>query len=52
LQPDESVDAAFKSGRDSFLITTKRIIVIDKKGMTGKSVEYKSYPLMYNKAFR
>merc|ERR1712029_1143376 len=25
--------------------------VIDKKGMTGKSVEYKSYPLMYNKGF-
>jgi len=25
--------------------------VIDKKGITGKSVEYKSYPLMYNKAF-
>mmetsp|Transcript_9616 Transcript_9616/g.20813 ORF Transcript_9616/g.20813 Transcript_9616/m.20813 type:complete len:857 (+) Transcript_9616:61-2631(+) len=52
LQQDESIDAAFKCGRDHFLITTKRIIVIDKKGMTGKSVEYKSYPLMYNKAFK
>jgi len=52
LQPDESIDAAFKCGRDLFLISTKRIIVIDKKGITGKSVEYKSYPLMYNKAFR
>merc|ERR1712183_500527 len=52
LQHDESIDAAFKCGRDLFLISTKRIIVIDKKGISGKSVEYKSYPLMYNKAFR
>lgn len=51
LQEDEAVDAAFKCGRDLFVISTKRIIVIDKKGATGKSVEYKSYPLMYNKAF-
>jgi hypothetical protein len=52
LQEDESIDAAFKSGRDLFLISSKRIIIIDKKGITGKSVEYKSYPLMYNKAFK
>ena len=32
LQQDESIDAAFKLGRDSFLISTKRIIVVDKKG--------------------
>jgi len=52
LQEDESVEAAFKAGRDSFIITTKRIIVIDKKGMTGKSVDYRSFPLMYNTAFK
>jgi hypothetical protein len=51
LQADESVEAAFKCGRDTFIISTKRIIIIDKKGVTGKSVAYKSYPLMYNKAF-
>ena len=51
LQEDESIEAAFKSGRDLFLISSKRIIIIDKKGLTGKSVEYKSFPLMYNKAF-
>ena len=34
LQPDESIDAAFKCGRDLFLISTKRIIVIDKKGVS------------------
>lgn len=51
LQADESVERVFKFGRDTFILTTKRIINIDKKGMTGKSVEYASYPLMYNKAF-
>lgn len=51
LQQDESIDAAFKCGRDTVIISTKRIITIDKKGISGKSVEYKSYPLMYNKAF-
>jgi hypothetical protein len=51
LQADESVEAVFKFGRDTFILTTKRIILIDKKGITGKSVEYKSYPFMYNKAF-
>lgn len=51
LQPDESIEAAFKGGRDFFLVTTKRIITIDTKGITGKSIRYTSYPLMFNKAF-
>ncbi|KAL7528793.1 hypothetical protein ACHAWF_002704, partial [Thalassiosira exigua] len=37
LQKDESVDAAFKAGRDSFLVTTKRIIIIDTKGSSFKT---------------
>ena len=32
LQQDETIDASFKCGRDLFLVSTKRIIVIDKKG--------------------
>lgn len=52
LQDDEVVEKAYKSGRDLFLFSTKRIIEIDVKGITGKSVEYKSFPLMYNKAFK
>jgi hypothetical protein len=52
LQSDESIEAAFKCGRDMFLISTKRIIIIDKQGITGKSVEYKSYPLGFTAAFR
>ena len=33
LQHDETVDAAFKAGRDLCIITTKRVLIIDKKGM-------------------
>jgi hypothetical protein len=51
LQQDESCEAAFKCGRDMFIISTKRIIIIDKKGMTGKSVEYTSVPLSIARAF-
>lgn len=51
LQADESIEACFKFGRDTFILTTKRTIIVDKKGITGKSVAYKSYPHMYNKAF-
>ena len=52
LQEDESVEVVVKSGRDKFLVTTKRVIVIDRKGITGKSTEFKSFPLMYLKVFR
>lgn len=36
LQQDESVNGAFKCGRDKFIITTKRILIVDRKGVTGK----------------
>ena len=52
LQEDESIELVVKSGRDKFLITTKRVIIIDRKGITGKSTEFKSFPLMYLKVFR
>lgn len=45
LLPDETVEMAFKCGRDSFLLTTKRILRIDVQGMSGKSVEY--YTLLW-----
>jgi hypothetical protein len=51
LQQDESCEAAFKCGTDMLIISTKRIIIIDKKGMTGKSVEYISFPLSIARAF-
>ena len=42
LVPNEKVRIAYKSGRDLTAFTTKRVILVDKKGITGKSVEYKS----------
>lgn len=42
LMDDETVEMAFKAGRDSFVITSKRIFIIDVKGMTGKKIEYRS----------
>ena len=52
LQPDEHVDACYKLGRDLCVYTTKRIIQIDRQGMTGKKVEYHSTPLRYCQAFK
>ena len=40
--PEEKVDLAFKLVRDLLVFTEKRLIIVDKQGMTGKKVEYKS----------
>lgn len=40
LLRDESVELAFKCGRDSFIMTSHRVMKIDVQGITGKSVEY------------
>ena len=44
LMPEEKVDLAFKLVRDLLVFTEKRLIIVDKQGMTGKKVEYKSIP--------
>jgi hypothetical protein len=44
LQEDETVDIAYKCGRDVVLFTTKRYIKIDTQGFTGQKVSYKSLP--------
>jgi len=44
LQGGETVEMAFKASRDTILFTTKRLVVIDVKGLTGQQVEYKSIP--------
>ena len=44
LMPEEKVDLAFKLVRDLWVFTEKRLISVDKQGMTGKKVEYKSIP--------
>lgn len=40
----ESVSLAFKLVRDLIVFTDFRLILVDKQGMTGKKVEYKSIP--------
>jgi len=44
LFPGETVDKAYKLIRDMFVFTDKRLILIDKQGVTGKKVEYMSLP--------
>lgn len=44
LGPSESIEKAYKLIRDMILFTNKRLILIDKQGVTGKKVEYKSIP--------
>ncbi len=43
----EYIVAAFKDIRDSIVFTTKRIISVNVKGLTGKKVDFTSLP--YNK---
>ncbi|WP_408006291.1 PH domain-containing protein [Pseudalkalibacillus sp. A8] len=41
---NEQVEKAFKIIRDLIVFTNKRLILIDKQGMTGKKIEYHSVP--------
>lgn len=40
----EEVERAYVVIRDSYVFTNKRLILIDKQGLTGKKVEYHSIP--------
>lgn len=44
LASNEHVQHAYKMVRDLHVFTNKRIISIDKQGMTGKKVDYLSIP--------
>jgi hypothetical protein len=44
LGASEKVEKAYKLVRDMFIFTNKRLILIDKQGITGKKTEYHSYP--------
>ena len=44
LAEGETVEAAFKMVRDLYVFTSKRLILVDKQGMTGRKVEYRSIP--------
>ncbi|ARD23704.1 PH domain-containing protein [Shewanella japonica] len=47
LADNESVHMGYKLIRDMFVFTDKRLILIDKQGMTGKKVSYHSVPYKY-----
>ena len=44
LAPGESVRMAFKVIRDLIVFTDRRMILVDKQGMTGRKVSYHSVP--------
>jgi hypothetical protein len=43
LTEDEVIEIGFKLIRDVFIFTSKRLILVDKQGVTGKKVEYLSF---------
>lgn len=42
LIESEEIELGFKLIRDTFIFTNKRLILIEKQGITGSKVEYKS----------
>jgi hypothetical protein len=40
----EEVECAFKMVRDVYILTNKRLILVDKQGLTGRKTEYLSVP--------
>ena len=44
LVEGEYLEKAYKLIRDMFVFTNKRLILVDKQGMTGSKVEYTSIP--------
>jgi len=44
LSPGEMVEHAYQLIRDYFVFTDKRLVLVDKQGMTGSKVDYHSIP--------
>jgi len=44
LTPHETIKNAYKIIRDTLIFTDKRLILIDKQGVTGKKTQYHSIP--------
>lgn len=44
LAENETIEKSYKLIRDMFIFTNKRLILVDKQGMTGKKTEYHSIP--------
>jgi hypothetical protein len=44
LAPGERIEKAYQLIRDTFVFTEKRLIFVNRQGLTGKKVEYQSIP--------
>ncbi len=44
LSSEERIEKAYQLIRDLFVFTNKRLILVDKQGLTGNKVEYHSLP--------
>lgn len=44
LAPNERIEKAYQLIRDLFVFTDKRLILMDRQGITGNKVEYHSLP--------
>lgn len=44
LAPNEKVEHVYQLIRDYFVFTDKRLVLVDKQGITGSKVEYHSIP--------
>ena len=44
LAPGERIEKAYQLIRDTFVFTDKRLIFVNRQGVTGRKVEYQSIP--------
>ncbi|MGF9714438.1 MULTISPECIES: PH domain-containing protein [Paenibacillus] len=44
LAKGETIEKGYKVIRDLFIFTNKRLILVDKQGLTGRKMEYHSVP--------
>jgi hypothetical protein len=44
LAPGEKIEKAYQLIRDTFVFTDKRLIFVNRQGLSGKKVEYQSIP--------
>lgn len=51
LMADEAIVCSYKGIRDMLIITSKRLLLVDKQGITGKKQKYLSIPLAKVSAF-
>ncbi len=47
----EKIEKAFRLIRDMFIFTNKRLILVEKQGMTGSKVDYQTIPYSSIKKF-